>query len=142
MKQNLLGRCPKGKLQHPRGQCNYASLRPSSLKIHLKIHSGEKENKCTLCNYASSNANSLKLHLETHTGEKSHHCNQCEYKCVDKSALIMHLMKHSGEKSNKCNLCDFASSYASTLRNILKDTVEKSQTNAANVTMPLLRKAI
>ena len=36
------------------------------LRTHIKIHSGEKPNKCNQCDYASSQAGNLK----THTGEK------------------------------------------------------------------------
>ena len=48
----------------------------------------------------------------------------------------------AGENSNKCNKCDFASSYVSALRTHLECTVEKSQTNATDVTMPALIQAL
>ena len=46
---------------------------------------------------------------------------------------------HSGEKSNKCNICDYASSYKNHLRQHIKSTVQKIQTNATNTTIPFLR---
>ena len=45
------------------------------------------------------------------------------------------------EKANKCNQCKFASSLKSSLRRHWKYTVGKSQTNATDVTMHLLRHA-
>ena len=35
-------------------QCNYAYNYDSDLRNHLKIHIGEKKNKCNECIYASS----------------------------------------------------------------------------------------
>ena len=35
-------------------QCDYAYFRASDLKKHLKMHSGEKSNKCNQCKYTSS----------------------------------------------------------------------------------------
>ena len=38
------------------------------MKDHLKIHSGEKPNKCNQCDYATSHAGHLRTHLKTHSG--------------------------------------------------------------------------
>ena len=38
-----------------------------------------------------------------------------------------------------CNICDYASSYKNHLRQHIKRTVQKIQTNATNTTIPLLR---
>ena len=88
-------------------QCDFASIRASTLRDHLKKHSGEKSNKCNQCDYASSRADSYRRRLKRHSGEKTKKCNQCEYACSDPSSLRRHLKTHSGEKSNKCNQCDF-----------------------------------
>ena len=43
-----------------------------------------------------------------------------------------------GEKSNKCSQCDYVSPQADNLRRHLRrHTVEKSQTNATSVTLPV-----
>ena len=97
-------------------QCDYASSYASSLRRHLKTHSGEKSNKCNQCDYASSQASNLRTHLKTHSGEKTNKCSQCDYACSNPSALRTHLKTHSGEKKNKCSQCDYASSQTSDLR--------------------------
>ena len=101
-----------------------------------------KSNKCNQCAFASSYAGNLRQHLKTHSGEKSNKCNQCDYASSRAGHLRTHLKIHSGEKSHKCNRCNYASSRASHLRTHLKTQVEKSQTNATNVTMQLFRQAI
>ena len=69
------------------------------LRTHLKIHSGEKANKCKQCDYASSDASNLRAHLKTHAGEKSNKCNLCDYASTEASKLRIHLKRHSGEKA-------------------------------------------
>ena len=51
-------------------QCDFASFRAGNLGTHLKIHSGEKSNKCNQCNYVSSQTSNLRTHLKTHSEEK------------------------------------------------------------------------
>ena len=53
---------------------NYASSQAGHLVTHLKMHRGEKSNKCNQCDYASSLACDLRRHLKTHSGEKSNKC--------------------------------------------------------------------
>ena len=76
----------------------------------------EKSYKCNQCEYASSVKSSLRRHLKTHSGEKSNKCSQCDYASSDASNLRTHLKIHSGEKPNKCSQCDFASSHIRSLK--------------------------
>ena len=39
----------------------------SALRKHLKIHCGEKPNKCNQCDFAPSQAGHLRAHLKTHS---------------------------------------------------------------------------
>ena len=104
------------------------------LMMHLQTHTGEKSHKCDQCAFASSQAGHLRIHLKTHTVEKENICNQCDHACS--SNLRTHIKMHSGEKSHKCKQCGFAFTGAGSFYgNIWKHTVEKSQTNATNVSM-------
>ena len=74
--------------------------------------------------------------------KKSSKCNQCDYASVLAGNLRRHLKTDSGEKSLRCNQCDFASVHSDDLRKHLKLTLEKSHTNATNVTRHLFWQAI
>ena len=124
--------------QHTKTNINTLSSQASSLRRHLKTHSGEKSNKCNQCDFVSSRAGDLKRHLKTHSGEKPNKCNQCDYASSRADSLRTHLVEHSGEKPDKCNQCDFTSSRADVLRTHLKCTVGKSQTNATSVTRKVI----
>ena len=78
-------------------KCKYASSRDGNLRTHLKIHSGEKSNKCNQCDYACSDPSALGSHMKTHSGEKLRKCNQCDYASSDTSNLRRHLKTHNGE---------------------------------------------
>ena len=60
----------QGYIRQPSLQCGFASSHPSSLKTHLKMHSGEKSNKCNQFDFASFRVDVFRTHLKIHSGEK------------------------------------------------------------------------
>ena len=83
----------------------------------------KKAHKCYQCDYASVRADSLRIHLRTHLGEKSFKCNQCDYASVHSGNLRKHLSIHTGIKPYKCNQCDYASGLAGNLTTHLKSQI-------------------
>ena len=65
------------KMSNTCNQCDFATSYASSLRAHLKAHSGENTKKCNQCDYASSESGNMMRHLKTHSGEKSYKRNQC-----------------------------------------------------------------
>ena len=116
-------------------QCEFGCYDPSSLRSHMKLHSGEESNKCNQCNYVSSQAVHLRTHLTTHIGEKSNKCKQCDFVSSQAGHLMRHLATHTGEKTQKCTNVTLHPLMQALWKHIWKYTLEKSRTKAASASL-------
>uniref|UniRef100_A0A0A9YV51 C2H2-type domain-containing protein n=1 Tax=Lygus hesperus TaxID=30085 RepID=A0A0A9YV51_LYGHE len=83
--------------------CDYRAARPSTLKLHVRRHTGERPYTCDICNFTCGRLEILKTHkTSTHTGEHPYACSLCSYTCVRADKLKTHQKKyHKDENTNE-----------------------------------------
>lgn len=94
----------------------------SKITVNEKhIRKPRKENLCNVCNKKLRSKYHLKLHMTVHTGEKNYICGVCGNGYQQKWNLITHVARvHTKEKPFKCNECGKAFGYSSHFKRHVK----------------------
>nr|XP_018901974.1 PREDICTED: uncharacterized protein LOC109033706 isoform X2 [Bemisia tabaci] len=99
--------------------CSFSNLR--KLQLHENnIHKKLRPYLCNYCGHKASSRSSLRMHIRQHTGEKPFSCNECDYVTGDHNSMRRHKMRHSGAKRYSCPHCSYACIQSNTYKSHLQ----------------------
>lgn len=86
-------------------KCRKRFKRLDNFKIHLLMHSGERQFKCQVCEKGFVHSGHLDRHRLVHTGVKKFSCEECLKTFFRKDHLDVHRRIHTGQFFI-CEICD------------------------------------
>nr|XP_033814391.1 zinc finger and BTB domain-containing protein 38 isoform X3 [Geotrypetes seraphini] len=97
--------------------CQKPFRNPSTLKVHMRCHTGERPYLCKICEKSFSFPGNLHKHERIHLGVKNFVCQYCSKAFTLNETLKKHERIHTGEKRYDCQFCSQRFLYLCTKKN-------------------------
>uniref|UniRef100_A0A8D9B9V5 Zinc finger protein 26 n=1 Tax=Cacopsylla melanoneura TaxID=428564 RepID=A0A8D9B9V5_9HEMI len=95
--------------------CDFIFKRYDSLRLHLRVHSGERPYTCDVCGKSFVAKKHLNRHYNSSHAGFGYLCNICGRVMSDSTNYKDHMDNHKGEKKYTCEICGTGFMYKSSL---------------------------
>ena len=113
------------RMKHTSKICSKECRAPSELKVHIRVHSGERPYMCKICDKLFSRKSHLAHHMRIHTGDKPYQCKVCDKYFSQAYSLTAHMRIHTGDKPYQCKVCDKCFSQSSSQHRRFQSTFDR-----------------